>query len=66
MKIAITVDVVYADERMLVVTNFDGAPQNVVDVSAIDDVEIDQALGMVFRSLRRQLLERAIAGAHKP
>lgn len=58
MKLNVTVDVVYAEGRILVVTSMDGSPQNLVDVSALDVGELDQALGMAMRSLRRQLLER--------
>lgn len=54
----VDVEVVYADGRVLVVTTMEGWPTNHVDVTAYEVHELDQAIGMAMRSLRRQLVER--------
>lgn len=48
--------VVDADGRTLVVSHIEGAPSNTVDIHTADAEELDIAIGMVTRSVRRQLV----------
>lgn len=58
MQLDVKVLVIYADDRLLVSADTGGGPSNTVDISAIDAEEIDWAIGLVMRSVRRQLVAR--------
>ena len=67
MRLDVTLTVVYVDDRVLVAGEIEGSPSNICDVLVDDTDELNDAIGMVMRSMRKQIVRTIIErGQHGP